>query len=207
MERPIWRTYRDISSNGFDAFSYQKPYIPSRDKLYQKLSICKMALPVLFPNKGQLYMNRSLHQVKITWLRKVHLMEWAPTNAPIFLISMMRCGLQSFESFSKSKLENGLFRFKCYSDFGSCGFFTKHSLSSNILRQAANGTAEGMWFESSSNYDRFPASFGLLNLRGDALQHIQTATTLASCSDVVFMFCDVDMFKDDRYKILVLRNS
>ena len=181
--------------------------ILSRGKLYQKLSICKMALPVLFLNKGQLYMDRSLHQVEITWLRKGHLIEGARTNALIFLISMMHCGQQSIESFSKSKLENGLFRFKCYSDFGSCGFFTKHSLSSNNLRQAAKGTAEGMWFESTSNYDKFPASFGLLNLRGDAVQCIQTATTLASCSDLVFMFCNVDMFKEDRYKILQRETS
>ena len=40
--------------------------IPSRGKLYQKLSICKLALPVLFPNQDQLYMDMSLRQVKTT---------------------------------------------------------------------------------------------------------------------------------------------
>ena len=174
--------------------------IPSRGKLYQKLSICKLALPVLFPNKDQLYMDMSLRQVKIAWVNEGHIVEGDVTNAPIMLISMIRCGQQSTESFSKSRLANDLFKFKCDSDFGSCGFFTKDSLSSNDSRKAAKGTVEGMWFEGKSNLDNFPASFGLLNLRGDALQHIQTATTLASVSDVVLMFCDGDMFKDDRYK-------
>ena len=59
---------------------------------------------------------------------------------------------------------------------------------------------EGIWFEGKSDLDKFPASFGLLNLRGDALQYTQTATTLASFSDVVFMFCDGGMFKDDCHK-------
>ena len=174
--------------------------IPSRGKLYQKLSICKLALPVLFPNQDQLYMDMSLRQVKITWVNKGHIVEGDVTNDPIMLISMIRCGKQSTESFSKSKLANDLFKFKCDPDFGSCGFFTKHSLSSNDSRKAAKGTVEGMWFERKSNLDKFPTSFGLLNLRGDALQHTQTATTLASISDVVFMFCDADMFKDGRYK-------
>ena len=78
--------------------------------------------------------------------------------------------------------------------------FHEDSLSSNNSRKVAKGNVEGIWSEGKSDLDKFPASFGLLNLRGDALQHTQTATTLASFSDVVFMFCDGDMFKDDRYK-------
>ena len=105
--------------------------IPSRGKLYQKLSICKLALPVLFPNKGQLYMDMLLRQVKIAWLNEGHIAEGDVTNAPIPLMSLIRCGQQSTESFSKSKLANDLFKFKCDSDFGSYGFFTKNSLSSN----------------------------------------------------------------------------
>ena len=174
--------------------------IPSRGKLYQKLAICKLALPVLFPNKGHIYMDMSIRQIKTAWVSEGHIVDGDVTKAPIPLFSMMRCGHQSSESFSKSKLANDLFKFKCDSDFGSCGFFTKESLANNGLREASKGTVEGMWFEGRSNLDKFPASFGLLNLRGDALQHIQTATTLASFSDVVFMFCDIDMFKDDLYK-------
>ena len=57
-----------------------------------------------------------------------------------------------------------------------------------------------MWFVGKLSADRFPASLGLLNLRGDTLQYRQTATTLASISDVVFMFSDVDTFTDYCYK-------
>ena len=54
--------------------------ISSRGKLYQKLSICKLALPVLFRNKDQLYyMDMSLSQIKITWMSKGHLMEGEAT--------------------------------------------------------------------------------------------------------------------------------
>ena len=174
--------------------------IPSRGKLYQKLALCKLALPVLFPNKGHIYMDMSLRQVKIAWKNDGQIVEGDFTKAPIPLVSMIRCGHQSNESFSKSKLANDLFKFKCDTNFGNCGFFTKESLTSNGLRKVANGTVEGMWFEGKSNQDEFPASFGLLNLRGDSLQHIQTASMLVSFSDVVFMFCDRDMFKDDLYK-------
>ena len=137
-------------------------------------------------------------------MNKGHLMEGEATNAPIFKISMIRCGQQSIEGFSKSKLANDLFLFKFDPNLDSCGFFTKHSLSSNNLRKTANGTVEGMWCDKGRwNDDGFPESFGLLNFRGDPLQYMQTATTLASCSNVVFMFCDVDMFKNDRYEKLL----
>ena len=106
-------------------------------------------------------------------------------------------------TFSKSKLANDLFNFKCDPHFGSCGFFTKDSLSSNDSRKAAKGTVEGTWFEGISKEDNFPAPFSLLNLRGDVLQHMQTATTLASSCDVFFMFCDKNMFEDESYKNLL----
>ena len=73
--------------------------IPSRGKLYQKLSSCKLALPVLFPNKDQLFMDMSLRQVKIAWVRKGHIVERDITNDPILLISLIRCGQQLLEHF------------------------------------------------------------------------------------------------------------
>ena len=100
--------------------------VPSRVKLYQKLSICRLPLPVLFPNKDQLYMDMSLRQAKVAWVNKGHVVEGDVTNAPVMLISMIRCGQQSTESFSKSKLANDLFKFKFDPDFGSCRFFTKN---------------------------------------------------------------------------------
>ena len=184
---------------------------PSRSKLYQKFSVCKLALPVLFPNNDHVYMDVSLRQVKITWKSGGRIVEGDVTNAPVPIISMIRCGQQSPGSFSKSKLANDLLNFKCDAKIGSCGFFTKDSKSHNNLRKVAKGTVEGMWFEGKSDrdfkgksgLDTFQTSFGLLNLRGDALQHVETGARLASCSDVVFMFCDVDMFKDTRYENLL----
>ena len=114
-----------LSSNGFNVFLIKNLDIPSRGKLYQKLSICKLPLPVLFPNKDQLHMDMSLRQVKVAWVNKGHIVEGDVTNVPIMLIFMIRCGKQSIESFSKSKLANDLFKFKFDPDFASCGFFTK----------------------------------------------------------------------------------
>ena len=62
--------------------------IPSRGNLYQKLSICKLALPVLLPDKDQLYMDMSLRQVKISWANEGRIVEGDVTNAPILLISI-----------------------------------------------------------------------------------------------------------------------
>ena len=181
--------------------------IPSRCKLYHKISSSKLALPVLFPNNDPIYMDISLRQVKITRKSEDHIVEEDVTNAAIPLISMIRCGQQSPGNFSKSKLANDLLKFKCDAEVGSCGFFTKNSLSSNSFRRVAKGTVEGMWFEGRSDLDTFPTSFSLLNLRGDALQHLQTASKLASCSDIVFMFCDTGMFGDSRYKDLLLNTA
>ena len=177
--------------------------IPSRCKLYQKLSLCKLAVPVLFPGKNRLYMDMSLRHVKIAWTRGGQTVEGDVTNAPVMLISMVRCGELSEESASKTKLANDMLKFKSDPDIGSCGFFSRYSLSSNKAREVAKGTVEGMWYEGKSNADKFPASFGLLNLRGDALEHMETASTLASVSDVLFMFCDKDTFKSDSYKNLL----
>ena len=98
---------------------------PSRSKLYQKFSVCKLALPVLFPNNDHVYMDVSLRQVKITWKSGGRIVEGDVTNAPVPIISMIRCGQQSPGSFSKSKLANDLLNFKCDAKIGSCGFFTK----------------------------------------------------------------------------------
>ena len=177
--------------------------IPSRGRLYQKLSSCKLALPVLFPSEDQLFMDVSLRQVKTAWMNGSHIVEGDVTNAPIPIFSLIDCRKQSSKSFSKSKLANDLFKFKCDNEFGSCGFFTTHSLSSNGSRTLAEGTVEGMWFEVNPNDKKFQASFGLLNLRGNCLQNRQTATTLASVSDVVFIFCNGDMFENDCYKKMI----
>ena len=177
--------------------------IPSRSKLYQKLSLCKLAVPVLFPGKNRLYADMSLRHVKIAWVKENQTVEGNVTNAPVILISMIRCGQQSVQSISKSKLANDLFKFKSDPNFGSCGFFSKHSLSSNKLREAAKGTVEGLWYEGKSNNDKLSASFGLLNLRGDALEHMETASTVVSVSDVVLIFCEKDLFKTDSYQNLL----
>ena len=65
--------------------------IPQRSKLYQKLSLCKLAVPVLFQNEGQIYMDMSLRYVKTTWVSEGHIVEGNVTNAPVFLFSMIRC--------------------------------------------------------------------------------------------------------------------
>ena len=92
-------------------------------------------------------------------------------------------------------LANDLFNFKRDAILGSCGFFSRYSLSSNGSRNVAEGTVEGMWYEPTSIDDKFQVSFGLLNLRGDAFQNMETAATVASISDVLFMFCGKIRFK------------
>ena len=177
--------------------------IPSRSKLYQKLSLCKLAVPVLFQNEGHVYMDMSLRHVKTTWINEGHIVEGNVTNAPVALFSMIRCGQTSAGFLSKSMLANDLFNFKLDAILGSCGFFSRYSLSSNGSRKVAEGTVEGMWYEPTSNDDKFQASFGLLNLRGDAFQNMETAATVVSISDVLFMFCGKDMFQNGVYKNLV----
>ena len=177
--------------------------ILSRGKLYQKLSLCKLAVPVLFRNKEDVYMDASLRHVKTGWIKAGQTVEGNVTNAPVAILSMIRCGQQATKNVSKSKLANDLFNFKRDPILGSCGFFSRDSFSSIDSRNLAEGTVDGIWYEGTSRSDdnKFPESFGLLNLRGDALQNKETAATVASTSDMVFMFCGGDMFENDRYKI------
>ena len=177
--------------------------IPSRCKLFQKLFLCKLAAPVLFSGKNQLYMDMSLRQVKIAWVKRGQNVEGNVTNAPVILVSVIRCGQESVESILKSKLANDLFKFKSDPYFGSCGFFSKYSSSSNKLREIAKGTVEGIWYEIKLNDDKFPTSFGLLNLTGDTLEHLETASTVASVSDALAIFCDKKMFQTDNHKNLL----
>ena len=177
--------------------------IPSRSKLYQKLSLCKLAVPVLFQDKGHVYMDMSLSHVKTTWINEGHNVEGNVANAPVALFSLIRCGKQSVKYVSKSMLANYLFNFKREAELGSCGFFSRYSASNSNFRKVAEGTVEGLWYEATSDNDEFPASFGLLNLRGDTIHNIEAAATVASTSDILFMFCGKDMLKDDGLKNLI----
>ena len=177
--------------------------IPSRSKLYQKLSLCKLAVPVLFQNEGQVYMDMSLRHVKTTWINEGQIVEGNITNAPVALFSMIRCGQTSDDCVSKSMIANDLFNFKRDAILGSCGFFSKSSESSNGSREVAEGTVEGMWYERTLDDNKFQASFGLLNLRGDAFQNMETAATVASISDALFIVCGKDMFNTGVYKNFV----
>ena len=173
--------------------------ISSRCKLYQKLSLCKLAVPVLLINKDLTYMRTSLHHVKTSWAVGGKRQEGSVTTAPIHVVSMMRIGKMSENFFSKSKLANDILGFRTDAKIGSCGFFNKSSAASNNRRKLAEGNVEGMWYEKSYRSNAFESSFTLLNLRGNAQNHIQTSLKLASATDTLILFCDEDMFKDNNY--------
>ena len=93
--------------------------IPSRCKMYQILSLCKLSVPVLFPGKNRLM---SLCQVKIAWVKGNQTVEGNITNAPVILISMIRCGQQSVGRISKSKLANDFSNLKVVQILGVAVF-------------------------------------------------------------------------------------
>ena len=172
--------------------------IPLRSKLYRKFSDCKLAVPVVLPGDEGIYMDMSLRSIKVTWLSENQLVESDVTTAQLPIVSMIRCGKQSDDTISKSKLANAILDFSTNEKIGSCGFFRKTSLSNNNHREVSAGTIEGVWYQELNKNSSFsyPMSFGLLNLRGDALDYPESSSTLASISDVLFIFCDNDMFED-----------
>ena len=93
--------------------------IPSRCKMYQILSLCKLSVPVLFPGKNRLM---SLCQVKIAWVKGNQTVEGNITNAPVILISMIRCKQQSVGRISKSKLANDFSNLKVVQILGVAVF-------------------------------------------------------------------------------------
>ena len=66
--------------------------VPSLDKLYQKLSVCKLAVPVLFQNRGECLQGCILRDVKTGQINAEHKVEGNVTNAPVAILSMIRCG-------------------------------------------------------------------------------------------------------------------
>ena len=60
----------------------------------------------------------SLRQAKINFVNKGHFVKEDVTNATIMLISIVNCGKERQETFSKSKLANYSLEFQCDPYFG-----------------------------------------------------------------------------------------
>ena len=60
----------------------------------------------------------SLRQAKINFVNGGHFVKEDVTNATIMLVSIVNCGKEPQETFSKSKLANYLFEFQCDPYFG-----------------------------------------------------------------------------------------
>ena len=112
-------------------------------------------------------MDASLRHVKTGWINAGHEVEGNVTNAPVAILSMIRCGQKASKSVSKSMLVNYLFNFKLNAKLNCCKFFSRQSFSSNDSRKVAKVAVEDMWYEGKNRPDHseFPESFGLLNLR------------------------------------------
>ena len=170
-----------------------------RRKLYRKLSICKLSVPVILPLEQPLFMDVSLGWISLSWnLRMKQFIEKNATEAELPVVTMLRLG--NLKHISKSKLGNELIA------KGEYGYFTRESQSNNNLRKVANGLVEALWFlktkcsdsdKNRSTKKEFSHSFCLLNLRGDAFDHKLTATNLFSSSDVVVLVCDKSMFEKE----------
>ena len=173
--------------------------IPSRCKLYKKLSMCKLAVPVCIMKKNLTYMNTSLHHVNISWFVGDKRKESAITFALVPVVSVVRIGKLTESFISKSKLANDILGFDNNAMIWSCGFFTRYWAASNDRRKLAKGNIEGVWYEKLVWSDSFESAFTFLNLRGNALEHVDTSLKLVSATDILIFFCDSDMFKDDRY--------
>ena len=146
-----------------------------------------------------IYMNISLHHVKTSFAVGDKRKESNVTATPLLVVSMMRIGIMSKNFISKSKLANNILGFKADAKIESCVFFTKNSAASNNFRTLAKGNVEGVRYEKSNGFDDlFESSFSLLNLRGNALDQVNTSLKLVSATDILILFCDKDMFKDDR---------
>ncbi|XP_065642867.1 interferon-induced very large GTPase 1-like [Hydra vulgaris] len=174
-----------------------------RRKLFKKLFVCKLSVPVLLRKKKTLFMDFSLSKVELMWIKNSdQTFEINASHADLPVISLLRIGKQSKNSISKSKLGNDLLKIKFESGLGGCGYFTRESSSSNYLRKASSGMVEALWFQKTKYEESFSTSFCMLNLRGDALHYFENARILVNASDVVLFLCDEEMFEDNRYKEL-----
>ena len=157
-----------------------------KQTLAQKLFVCKLAIPFLYPMGSPTNITMSLWALRtivVDWRdHQNEMMEVPVTDKPFPVVTFIRLGEPPL---SKSKLINEML-----SDNGHNTFFNRDCNNGRVDRRVSNGLVECSWFLSAGREkEHLPTSTMFLNLRGDATRPIfkQQMKVLQNISSVLFI--------------------
>ncbi|XP_061435514.1 interferon-induced very large GTPase 1-like isoform X3 [Lethenteron reissneri] len=171
--------------------------------LMQKMSQCQFALPLLLPDSGKgdvTFMLWAMRQIVKNWKLKKNAssMEESLVSIQMPFISFIRFGECSV---SKSKVLNTILSNEKH-DF----FVHREMECGDIPRKCSDGLVEMAMFCpcGKSNMDVFETEFSILNLRGDARNHLVQLEFLKAISNAMFIVIDREI---DAEEITILSDS
>ncbi|XP_078473967.1 interferon-induced very large GTPase 1-like [Lampetra planeri] len=174
--------------------------------LMQKMAQCQFALPLLLPDSGKgniTFMLWAMRQVVKNWKLQENAssMEESLVSVPMTFISFIRVGECSA---SKSKLLNSILSNENH-DF----FVHREMECGDIPRKCSDGLVEMAMFCpcGKSNIDVFQTEFSVLNLRGDAKDHVVQLEFLKANSNALFIVTDIGEVDVKQMSILANSNA
>ncbi|XP_041471502.1 interferon-induced very large GTPase 1-like [Lytechinus variegatus] len=155
-----------------------------KQTLAQKLFVCKLAIPFLYPIGSEDNVGMSvwaLRTINVQWHSNLNeALETPVTDKPFPLVSFVRLGRPPL---SKSKLINDILRDESHDTF------FHHDCNNGVVeRRIADGLVECSWFITGDREkDHLPCTTMLLNLRGDASLLNKQMKILQEISSVLFV--------------------
>ncbi|XP_032834302.1 interferon-induced very large GTPase 1-like isoform X2 [Petromyzon marinus] len=182
--------------------------------LMQKMSQCQFALPLLLPDSGKgniTFMLWAMRQIVKNWKlqKNASSTEELLVSVPMPFISFIRVGDCSV---SKSKLINSILSNENH-DF----FLHRDMQCGDIPRKCSDGLVEMAMFCpcGKSNINVFETAFSILNLRGDARDHLVQLEFLKAISKAMFILIDngevdveeMSILADSKVKLFIITNQ
>ncbi|CAN0338633.1 unnamed protein product, partial [Lampetra planeri] len=181
--------------------------------LMQKMSQCQFALPLLLPDSGKgniTFMLWAMRQIVKNWKlqKNASSMEESLVSIQMPFISFIRVGVCSV---SKSKLLNSILSNEKH-DF----FVHREMECGDIPRKCSDGLVEMAMFCpcGKSNIDVFETQFSILNLRGDARDHLVQLEFLKANSNAMFILIDreidaeeMPILCDSKARLFIIQNQ
>nr|XP_054761540.1 interferon-induced very large GTPase 1-like [Lytechinus pictus] len=152
--------------------------------LAQKLFVCKLAIPFLYPLGLEDKVGMSLwalRTINVQWTNNSNVASETPvTERPFPLVSFIRLGRPPL---SKSKLMNDILRNDSHDTF-----FHHDCNNGTVPRRITDGLLECSWFiTSGKEKENLPSTTLFLNLRGDASSLKKQRKILQEISSVLFV--------------------
>ncbi|XP_071956972.1 interferon-induced very large GTPase 1-like [Antedon mediterranea] len=178
-----------------------------RQMLVEKLSNCQLGIPLLLPVIDATPQTSGVEM--LSWATSTIRKQWKTASGqpveqsmavhPLPIVSALRIGRPRL---SKSKILNETMNSK------HDHFFHSKCTGGSVRKIVSNGIVELMWYlPVGSDRDSFPGAFGVMNLRGNAVNHSLQRTFLTKASSTAIIFCQRDMSNKEEIYSITSRND